>query len=232
MRVIGLIGGMSWSSTVEYYRIINQLVTEKLGRLHSARLVLYSLDFEEVEKAQREARWDDATDILTEAAMAIKAAGADFLVLCANTMHKVAEAVVERANLPLLHIGDAVGEALREQGIRKAGLLGTRFVMEEPFYRNRLEELYGIEVVVPEEEGRSTINRIIYDELCREIIEPASRRACLKVISGLVEQEVEGIILGCTELPLLIRQDDLTIHVFDSTRLHAEAAVNRALSET
>jgi aspartate racemase len=232
MRVIGLIGGMSWNSSAEYYRIINELVTEKLGGLHSARLVLYNLDFDLIEKAQCEARWDDASNTLTEAAMAVKAAGADFLVICTNTMHKVAEAVAERANLPLLHIGDVVGNALRERGVRKAGLLGTRFVMEEAFYRNRLEEIYGIEVVVPEEEERTIIDRIIYDELCREIIKPASRRACHKVISGLVEQGAEGIILGCTELPLLIRQKDLKIPVFDTTRLHAEAAVDRALFET
>ncbi len=232
MKAIGLIGGMSWISSAEYYRLINELVAQRLGGLHSASLILYSLDFDRIEQAQHEARWDDAATILTKAGTILKQAGADFLVICANTMHKVAETVAERVDLPLLHIVDVTGNAIMQYGLRKVGLLGTRFVMEEPFYRERLENVFDIEVVVPEDKGRSTVNRIIYDELCRGIIRPVSHRTCLKVIHRLVEQGVEGVILGCTELPLLIQPNDLDIPLFNTTHLHAEAAVNLALAES
>ncbi len=231
MKVIGLIGGMSWNSTLEYYQLINEGVSSKLGGFHSARIVLYSLDFEEIERTQREARWDDATDILVEAGTGLKQAGADFLVICTNTMHKVADIVAERIGLPLLHIGDAVGDAIKACGLRKIGLLGTRFVMEEDFYRDRLEKYFGIEVLVPPEEEQNIVDRIIYEELCQGKIEDSSHRACLKIIEGLTERGAEGIILGCTELPLLIRPGDVPVTLFDTTRLHAEAAVELALSE-
>jgi len=231
MKVIGLIGGMSWNSSLEYYRLINESVAEKLGGLHSARIVLYSLDFDEIERAQHQGRWDDATNILTEAGSALKQAGADFLVICTNTMHKVAGAVADGVGLPLLHIGDVTGNAIKEQNLRAVGLLGTRFVMEERFYRERLWEQSGVEVLVPGEEERAMIHQIIYDELCQEEIKDSSRRACIDIINGLVEQGAEGIVLGCTELPLLIRPSDIDVPLFDTTRLHAEAAVKMALTE-
>jgi aspartate racemase len=231
MKVIGLIGGMSWNSTLEYYRLINELVAARLGGLHSANIVLYSLDFAEIEHIQREARWDDAADILVKAATALKRAGADFLVICTNTMHKVADAVAERSQLPLLHIADVVGRAIAEHGLRRVGLLGTRFVMEEPFYRDRLQKCFGIEVLVPGQEEQNIVHRIIYEQLCLGKIEEASRQACLKIIEGLRGQGAQGIILGCTELPLLIRSGDVQVPLFDTTRLHAEAVVRLALGE-
>ena len=231
MKVIGLIGGMSWISTLEYYRLINQLVAQQLGGLHSARLILYSLDFEEIEQAQSQARWDDATTIMSQAGTALKQAGANFLIICSNTGHEGADAVAEKAGLPLLHIGDVTGKAITEHGLCRVGLLGTRFVMQGQFYRGKLQERFGIEVLVPEEEERAIVNRIIYDELCHGKIKDSSYRACNKVIAGLIERGAEGIILGCTELPLLIHLGDVRVPLFDTTRLHAEAAVKLALTE-
>jgi len=231
MKVIGLIGGMSWNSTLEYYRLINELVAARLGGLHSASIVLYSLDFAEVERVQREARWDDAADILVRAGTALKQAGADFLVICTNTMHKVADAVAERSQLPLLHIADVAGSAIAEHGLHRVGLLGTGFVMDEPFYRDRLQKCFGIEVLVPGQEEQNIVHRIIYEQLCLGKIEEVSRQACLKIIEGLRGQGAQGIILGCTELPLLIRPGDVRLPLFDTTRLHAEAAVRLALGE-
>jgi len=232
MKIIGLIGGMSWNSSAEYYRLINELVAQRLGGFHSARMLLYSLDFDEIEQAQRKGHWGDTATVLAGAGIALKEAGADFIVICTNTMHKVAEAVAEEVGLPLLHVADVTGNAIRQCGLRKVGLLGTRFVMEEPFYRERLQKGFNLEVLVPEDEERGIIHRMIYDELCRGIIEPASRRACVKIIAGLIGQGAEGIILGCTELPLLIRPGDITVPLFDTTQLHAEAAVNLALAES
>lgn len=231
MKIIGLIGGMSWNSTLEYYRIINELFAQRLGGLHSARLVLYSLDFDEIETAQHEGRWDDTTHILVEAGNAVKQAGADFLVICTNTMHKVADDVEEKAGLPLLHIVDVTGNAVRERGLHRIGLLGTRFVTKEPFYQERLQERFGIEVLVPRENDVITIHQIIYNELCEGKIKASSRRICADIISRLVNKGAEGIVLGCTELPLLIRPSDIDVPIFDTTRLHAEAAVNLALAE-
>ena len=222
---------MSWNSTLEYYRFINELVAARLGGLHSAHIVLYSLDFAEVERIQQEARWDDAADILIGAGTALRRAGADFLVICTNTMHKVADVVAERSQLPILHITDVAGRAIAEHGLRQVGLLGTRFVMDEPFYRDRLQKRFGIEVLVPGYEEQNIVHRIIYEQLCLGKIEEASRQACLKIIEGLRGQGAEGIILGCTELPLLIRPGDVWVPLFDTTRLHAEAAVRLALGE-
>lgn len=230
MKVIGLIGGMSWISTLEYYRLINEITAARLGGFHSACIVLYSLDFAEIELAQHEARWDDATGILISAGKALRQAGADFLLICANTMHKIAEAVSEGSGLPLLHIGDVVGNAIKEAGFNKVGLLGTKFVMEESFYRDRLERTLGIEVLVPLEKERSMVNSIIYEELCQEKIESISRQKILQFIEGLIDRGSEGIILGCTELPLLISPGDVSIPLFNTMRLHAEAAVQRALA--
>jgi len=231
MKVIGLIGGMSWNSSLEYYRLINEMVSRRLGGLHSARVVLYSLDFEEIEFAQRESRWEDAAGIMSKAGMALKRAGADFLLICTNTMHKVADEVGESAGLPILHIVDATGSAIREQGLSKVGLLGTRFVMSEQFYRGRLKKRFDIDVVVPAEDEQAVVHRIIYDELCRGKIRGSSRQSCLEIIEKLTKRGAEGIVLGCTELPLLIRPSDVQVPVFDTTRLHAEAAVELALSE-
>jgi aspartate racemase len=230
MKTIGLIGGMSWSSTLEYYRLINEMVAEKLGHFHSARLVLYSLDFEEIECAQRQARWEAAADILTEAGVSLKRAGADFLVICTNTMHKIANNVAQKSGLPLLHIVDVVGSVAREQGLDTVGLLGTKFVMGESFYRERLQRDFGIHALVPREDDQATIHRIIYDELCQGDIKDSSRRACLGIIDGLKEDGAQGVILGCTELPLLIRLSDLGIPVLDTTLLHTQAAVSLALA--
>ena len=231
MKVMGLIGGMSWNSTLEYYRIINELFAQRLGGLHSARLILYSLDFDEIERAQREARWDDAAHILVEASSALKQAGADFLVICTNTMHKVADVVAEKSSLPLLHIVDVTGDAIRDRGLHRIGLLGTRFVMTEAFYHERLQKRFGIDVLVPEGDEMVAIHRIIYDELCQGKTKAASRRTCAAIISRLVDRGAQGIVLGCTELPLLVRFGDTDVPVFDTTRLHAEAAVNLALAE-
>ena len=231
MKVIGLIGGMSWNSTLEYYRLINEMVTARLGGFHSAHIVLYSLDFAEIECVQREARWDDAADILVRAGTALKQAGADFLVICTNTMHKVADIVAERSKLPILHIADVAGSVIKEHGLRQVGLLGTKFVMEEPFYRDRLQKCFGIEVLVPGQEEQNIVHRIIYEELCLGKMKRASRQGCLKIIEGLRGRGAQGIILGCTELPLLIRPDDVQVPLFDTTRLHAEAAVRLALGE-
>lgn len=231
MKVIGLIGGMSWNSTMEYYRIINESFARKLGGLHSPRLVLYNLDFDEIQRAQHEDRWDYLAGILINAGNAVERAGADFLLICTNTMHKVAEDVEKEVRLPLLHITDVIGESVREQGMHRIGLLGTKFVMKESFYRGRLREHFSVEVLVPEEDDIDTIHHIIYDELCEGKINASSRRICGDIIGHLVDQGAQGTVLGCTELPLLIQAGDVSTPIFDTTRLHAEAAVNMALSE-
>ncbi|MCJ7669310.1 MAG: aspartate/glutamate racemase family protein [Dehalococcoidia bacterium] len=231
MKVIGLIGGMSWNSTLEYYRIINESVAQRLGGLHSARLILYNLDFDEIKKAQHEGRWDDTANILVDAGNAVKRAGADFLVICTNTMHKVAEDVEEKVDLPLLHIVDVTGDTVRERGLHRIGLLGTRFVMEGHFYQERLRDRFAIEVLALGKDDMDTIHQIIYDELCEGKIKASSRRVCADIIGKLVNKGAEGIVLGCTELPLLIQPGDIHAPIFDTTQLHAEAAVNLALAE-
>jgi aspartate racemase len=231
MKVIGLIGGMSWNSTLEYYRIINESFTRRLGGLHSAHLALYSLDFDDIQRAQHEGRWDAITRVLVDAGNAVKRAGADFLVICTNTMHKVADDVEEKVSLPLLHIVDVTGYAIKEQGLHRIGLLGTRFVMIEPFYQERLRDRFAIELLVPREDDIDTIHQIIYNELCEGKIKASSRRVCADIMSRLVNEGAEGIVLGCTELPLLIQPGDIHAPIFDTTRLHAEAAVNLALAE-
>ncbi|MCK4792305.1 MAG: aspartate/glutamate racemase family protein [Desulfobacteraceae bacterium] len=230
MKLIGLIGGISWESTVEYYRHINRMVAERLGGFHSARVVLYSVDFDEIEKAQHENRWNDAAQVLANAARALERAGAEIMVMCANTMHKVADKIEEGIKLKLLHIGDVTGEAIVKQGLKTVGLLGTRFTMEEQFYRGRLEDRFKLRVLVPDKEDIETVNRIIYEELCKGEIEASSRQAYVEVIGRLVNKGAEGIILGCTEIPLLIGPKDVDIPLFDTTALHAQAAVDLALS--
>ena len=231
VKLIGLIGGMSWNSTLAYYRIINELFSRRLGGFHSAPLVLYSLDFDTIEAAQREARWDDAAHILAGAGSSLRQAGADFLVICTNTMHRVADLVAREAGLPILSIVDVTGSAIRELGLERIGLLGTRFTMEEPFYRERLRDRFDIDVLVPGEQDMATIHSIIYEELCEGKMKASSRRACVEIIDGLIRRGAEGIVLGCTELPLLIAPTDVEVPLFDTTRLHAEAAVNLALAE-
>ena len=230
MRTIGLIGGMSWESSIEYYRLVNELVRERLGALHSAECVMYSVDFAEIEAMQSDGRWDDAARRLAEVARRLEAAGAELLVLCTNTMHKVATEVEQAVSLPLLHIGDTTARAVRGAGVRRVGLLGTAFTMEQAFYRDRLTS-HGLEVVVPESEDREVVHRVIYDELCLGVVREESRAAYQAVIGRLVDRGAEGVILGCTEVELLIGQQHVTVPVFPTTRLHAEAAVAVALGQ-
>ncbi|MFD4668369.1 aspartate/glutamate racemase family protein [Lentzea sp. NPDC058450] len=226
MLTIGLLGGMSWESTAEYYRLANVLVRERLGGLHSAKLVLHSVDFAEIERMQFEGRWDDAGKALADAAASVEAGGADFLLICTNTMHKVFDQVQAAVGIPVIHLGDTTAQAIRNNGITTVGLLGTGFTMDQPFYRERLES-HGLKVLVPSEEDRATVHRIIYDELCVGVVRDESRRAYQDVIAKF--EGAEGVILGCTEIELLISQADVPLPVFPTTRLHVEAAVDRAI---
>jgi aspartate racemase len=228
MKTIGLIGGMSWESTLPYYRHINEGVKLRLGGLHSARLVLYSVDFHEIEALQRTDRWDESGVLLAAAGRALAAAGADFLVLCTNTMHRVADAIEAGSGLPLLHIADATAAAIREAGVSRVGLLGTRFTMEQPFYRERLAAA-GIDVRVPDEADRAEVHRVIYEELCLGVASQRSRHAFRDVIARLVTDGAQGIVLGCTEIGLLVQDEDASVPLFDTTRLHAQRAVEVAL---
>lgn len=230
MRTIGLIGGMSWESSAEYYRLINTAVKGRLGGLHSAQSLMYTVDFAPIEEMQQAGRWDEAGALLADAARRLERGGADCLVLCTNTMHKVADAITAAAGIPLLHIGDTTGEAIRAAGVRRVGLLATRYTMEEPFYRERLTERHGLEVLTPEAEERAEVNRIIYEELCLGEIREESREAYRAAIRRLVARGAEGIIYGCTEITLLVAQADSPVPVFDTTRLHALAAVEFALA--
>jgi len=232
MKVIGLLGGMSWESTVEYYRLINESVKEKLGGLHCARCVLYSVDFAEVEELQRRGQWAEAAQFLVGAAQNVEKAGADFVLICTNTMHKLADTIQSRIGIPLLHIADATAEKVKQAGFKRVGLLGTRFTMEEDFYRGRLAGQFDLEVVVPEPGDRETVHRIIYEELCVGTIRPESKAQVADIMSRLVEMGAQGIILGCTELGLLIGAKDCRVPLFDTTRLHALAAVELALKSS
>jgi aspartate racemase len=229
MQLIGFLGGMSWESSAEYYRLANEIVRDRCGGLHSARCLMYSVDFADVERMQVEGRWDDAAAALTDAARALQAGGADFIVLCTNTMHKVAGSLSDALDVPLLHIGDTTASAVLASGIRRVGLLGTGFTMAQPFYADRLAA-HGLDVLVPSESDRDTVHRIIYDELCLGVIREESRAAYREVIRRLVDSGAEGVIYGCTEIELLVGPDDSSVPVFPTTRLHVEAAVDRALS--
>ncbi|MCK7624529.1 aspartate/glutamate racemase family protein [Streptomyces sp. RS10V-4] len=229
MKTIGLIGGMSWESTAEYYRLLNELTRERLGGLHSAKCVLYSVDFAEIERLQTEGRWDEAGELLAEAAKALEAAGADLLLICTNTMHKVADRVSAAVGVPLLHLADTTAEAVRAKGLRRIGLLGTAFTMEQDFYRGRLAG-HGLDVLVPDAAGRRTVHRVIYEELCLGVVKEESRDAFRSVIDDLIAAGAEGVVLGCTEIELLIRPQDSPVPVFPTTRLHAEAALTHALA--
>ncbi|MEU5435171.1 aspartate/glutamate racemase family protein [Streptomyces sp. NPDC020719] len=228
MKTIGLIGGMSWESSAEYYRLLNELVRERLGGLHSARCVLHSVDFAEIEELQSAGEWELAGEILARVAKGVEAAGADLVLICTNTMHKVADQVAAAVSVPLLHLGDATAEAVRDRGIRRVALLGTAFTMEQDFYRDRLRA-HGLDVLTPDAAGRALVHRVIYEELCLGVVKDESRRAYQDVIAALVGEGAEGIILGCTEIELLIRQEHSPVPVFPTTRLHAEAAVAAAL---
>lgn len=229
MKTIGLIGGMSWESTVPYYRLINEGVKQRLGGLHSARLVLYSVDFHAIERLQHAGRWDEAGMLLADAARALQAAGAELLVLCTNTMHKVAPAIEAAVTISLLHIADPTAAAAKGAGIETVGLLGTRFTMEEDFYRGRLEARHGLRVLIPEAADREVVHRVIYDELCLGATREESRAAYRAIIDRLVAQGAAGIILGCTEIGLLVKPEDSPVPLFDTTALHAASAVDFAL---
>ena len=228
--IIGLIGGMSWESSAVYYRIINQAVQSRLGGVHSARCLLWSFDFGEIEALQRAGRWDDATALMIDAAQRLERGGADFLLICANTMHRMADAVQAAIGIPLLHIVDPTAERISARGIRRVGLLGTAFTMEQDFYKGRLAAKFGLDVLVPDGGDRATVHRIIYDELVQGRVEPRSRDAYRGVMARLADRGAEAIILGCTELMLLVRQEDSRVPLFDTARIHAEAAADRALS--
>lgn len=230
MKTLGLIGGMSWESTVPYYRLINEGVKARLGGWHSARLVLYSVDFAEVEQLQAEGRWAEAGHMLAQAAQSLQAAGAQGLVLCTNTMHKVAEAIGSAVDLPLIHIADATAQAVRAAGLQRVGLLGTRFTMEQDFYKARLQQAFDLDVLVPEPSDRDEVHRIIYQELCLGQVKDVSRDAYRRVIHNLIAQGAEGIILGCTEIGLLVDAGDSAVPLFDTTALHAQAAVDWMLA--
>jgi len=230
MKTIGLIGGMSWESTLGYYKLINEAVRQRLGGLHSARLVLYSVDFHDIERLQHAGDWDAAGELLADAARSLAAAGADFIVLCTNTMHKVAPAIESAARIPLLHIADPTAAEIVRAGHAKVGLLGTRFTMEQAFYRERLHERHGLEVIVPDAADRDTVHRIIYDELCLGEVRPESREAYRRIMRDLVARGAQAIILGCTEISLLVGAADADVPLFDTTALHAEAAVDAAIA--
>ncbi|MGY3066767.1 aspartate racemase [Pantoea agglomerans] len=230
MKVIGLLGGMSWESTALYYRILNQLVKQRLGSLHSAELVLYSVDFQRIEQLQAAGEWQQAGEILAEAARNLERAGAQFIVLCTNTMHKVAAQISAATGIPLLHIADATGRRIQQAGVRKVGLLATRFTMEQDFYRGRLQQQFGLEVITPDREDRIFVHEVIYHELCLGEIKPASRRRYGEIMQQLVAQGAEAIILGCTEITLLVDATDASVPLFDTTLIHAEEAVTQALA--
>ena len=229
MKTIGLLGGMSWESTAVYYRLINEGVKARLGGLHSAKLVLYSVDFQEIEELQHAADWDEAGKVLAKAAHFLQLAGADFLVICTNTMHKVAPAIEREINIPILHIADATAAVIKGLGIRTVGLLGTRFTMEQDFYTGRLREKHGLQVLIPDENERERVHQIIYEELCLGKVLDESSEEYRRIIKNLAQRGAEGIILGCTEIAMLIGQKDSPVPLFDTTRIHAQKAVGWAI---
>ena len=232
MKIIGLIGGMSWESTIPYYRQINESIKEHLGGLHSAKVILYSVDFHEVERLQHVGDWEAAGALLADAARALESAGADFLVLCTNTMHKVAPAIEAAVRIPLFHIADPTADAIKKAGLSIVGLLGTRFTMEQAFYKDRLNQRHGLQVLIPNQQDREIIHRVIYEELCRGKVIDESRTEYRRVMAKLIGQGAEAIILGCTEISLLVDQGDSSVPLFDTTSIHARTAAEWALSAT
>jgi len=232
LKTIGLIGGMSWESSILYYQWINEAVKERLGGHHSAKSLMFSVDFEQIKTFQHEDKWEEATNILVDAAKKLELGGADCIVICTNTMHKVAEKVQDSIKLPLLHIADATGNQIMQKGLKKVGLLATAFTMEEAFYKGRLEEKYGLDILVPDKTDRQKVHDIIYNELCLGKIQNSSRSTYIDIINRIISNGAEAIILGCTEITLLISQKDCKVPVFDTTRIHAIAAVDFALNES
>lgn len=230
MKTIGLLGGMSWESTVSYYRFLNEAVKTRLGGLHSAQVLLYSVDFDPIEKLQHEGEWEKTADILAKAAKQLEMGGADFLLIGTNTMHKVAPQIEAALSIPLLHIADATAAMLNEHGVKTVGLLGTAFTMEQDFYKGRLSERFNLDVIIPDASERSAIHRIIYEELCLGVINTDSRQLYLDIIERLAQTGCEAVILGCTEIALLVGDEQSSIPMFDTTRIHAEAAVEWALA--
>ncbi len=231
MKTIGLIGGMSWESTIPYYRQINETIRQRLGGLHSAKLILYSVDFQQIERLQHAGDWGQAGSMLAGAARSLEVAGADFLVLCTNTMHKVAATIEAAVAIPLLHIADPTAADIRRDGHTSVGLLGTRFTMEQGFYRDRLRERHGLQVIVPSAQDRATVHRVIYDELCLGVVLPASRDDYRRIMADLVSQGAQAIILGCTEISLLVDRQDASVPLYDTTAIHARAAADAALAD-
>ena len=229
MKTIGLIGGMSWESSLEYYRIINETAKLKLGGLHSAQCVMYSVDFQEIVLLQHQNKWEELTNIMINVAEKLKSSGADFIIICTNTMHKMASDIENKVGIKVLHIAEVTGEKIIQKGIRKVGLLGTKFTMEQDIYKGILKEKFNIDVVIPDENEREIVHEIIYNELCKGIINEDSKEKYKKIISNLALRGAEGIILGCTEIPLLIKQEDVNIPVFDTTTIHAISAFEFAL---
>lgn len=230
MKTIGMLGGMSWESSAEYYRIINEEVRNRLGDAHSALSTMVSLDFGEIKQLQHAGEWDRLTQMMVEAAQSVERGGADFLIICCNTMHRMADEVEANVRIPLLHIADPTGAKIVAAGLSRVGLIGSAFTMEQDFYRRRLEEKFGLEMLIPDHAGRATIHRVIYDELISGIVHDDSREAYRKVIAGLVDRGAEAVILGCTEIMLLVKEADSAVPLFDTTTIHALAAVDRALA--
>jgi amino-acid racemase len=229
MKTIGLIGGMSWESSLEYYRIMNEAVRERLGGFHSAKCIMYSVDFAPIEKYQHQGKWDEAAELLIDIAQKLERCGAELLVICANTMHKLAEPVQKSIKIPLLHIADVTAERIKEKGMKKLGLLGTQFTMEEDFYKDRLIKKHGLTITIPDKTDRELIHEVLYGDIQMGKIEQRSRDIFKKIIGKLADQGAEGIILGCTEIPLYVKQEDCEIPLFNTTEIHARSAVEWAL---
>lgn len=230
MKTIGMTGGMSWESTLSYYKAINEGVKAALGGLNSAQICLYSVNFEPIEKLQHEGKWDETAQLLAQAAKSVEAGGADFLLICTNTMHKVAPEIEAQISIPILHIADATAKQLQQDGIKRVGLLGTRFTMEQEFYKGRLQQQFGIDVLIPDAEQRQQVHRVIYEELCLGTIRPESRAQYVEIVEDLHRRGAQAVILGCTEIALLIQQHDTDVPLYDTTKIHAEQAVQLALT--
>ncbi|EOG9060132.1 aspartate/glutamate racemase family protein [Vibrio fluvialis] len=230
MKTIGMIGGMSWESTLSYYKAINEGVKAALGGLNSAQICLYSVNFEPIEKLQHEGKWDETAQLLAQAAKSVEAGGADFLLICTNTMHKVAPEIEAQISIPILHIADATAKQLQQDGIERVGLLGTRFTMEQEFYKGRLQQQFGIDVLIPDAEQRQQVHCVIYEELCLGTIRPESRAQYVEIVEDLHRRGAQAVILGCTEIALLIQQHDTDVPLYDTTKIHAEQAVQLALT--
>ncbi len=230
MKTIGLIGGMSWESSAAYYRLMNEQVKQRLGGLHSAKCILYSVDFQQIEHFQAKGEWDKAGNVLAQAAQSLERAGADFVIICTNTMHKVIDVIEAAITIPILHIADATARQIKEAGLQKIALLGTKYTMEQAFYKARVEG-FDIEVIVPDSHERMEVNRIIYEELCLGIIKQDAKSYYIQVVEELVQAGAQGVILGCTEIGLLIQQGDISVPVFDTAAIHAQTAVSMAIQE-